>query len=448
MDPETKQTLDLITKSLDILTTKANEAGATETEIKALQAEFNTLKADVKAQAQKNATFNIVSSSIEDRKHALGCSLKAMHAARLAGVSPMDLSKASESTLKGFGYFGEERAIGDELMVKTMQASSDTSGGLFIPTQLMSEQWVDTLRPNERTIFNAGAKMFELPSGAGGIMLPRKKTNSSVVTASENGSGAATELTWEMITLKVRRATGYGPVSKRLTFSAPAYVGIFQQDILKTVALEMQRQAIYGKGSEGESCGIVNDPQVAKYYMGGVDGVIGASGKRFSYTDLATLEDVLASNDGRVEGSSFITHPKVIANMKRERVANYSGQPGGTPLFSFNPAQSLLSDKNLRELVGYDWYRLTQIQANAAAIGSSAAGTCRDLIFGQWDNLWVYTFGGIKITMSDVATVGGVSAFTDNIVWIKGDVEFDSIIRQPKELVVVPDCLATKVAGE
>lgn len=446
MDEETKALLAQLKGALEILTAQKNAAGASETEIKALQDQYAKLSTDVKALAQQKASFSILGTKSAERGQALGCAMKAMHAARLAGVRVEELDRANESTLKGLGFFGEEKEAGLAIL-KTMQATSDTSGGLFVPTQLLAEQWVDTLRPSEKVVFAAGAKLFELPMGAGGVMLPRKKTNTSVVKTGENGSGSQTEMTWEMITLKVRRATGYGPISKRLTMSVPEYQAIFQNDITKTLLLEMQRQGFYGTGAEGETCGIKNDPGVNKFYVGSGSSTASTATKRFSYTNFADLEDVIAELDGRVEGSACVTHPRVIRNMKKERSTNFSGQTsGGTPLFSFNPAQTTMSDKMLRELVGYEWYRLTQMASNNA-IGSTDTDGC-DLFFGQFDNLWFYTYGGVRLQTSDQATVGGVSAFTDNLLWMKGDVEFDCLIKQPKELIYVPDCKGTVITGE
>jgi HK97 family phage major capsid protein len=437
MDEEIKAQLVTIAKSIEGYKEQAAKTGENEKTIATVVEKMERIQADIKDMAQKAASFNVSGVADEfgiDRKDAgkfqAGSLLKALHAKSISQKMGVALDRVE-------GYNGREKELGEQMITKAAEFGNDSSGGVFVPNSVLGD-FVDTLRPNERVLLDAGAKMVTLPSGTGTIQLPRKLTNTSGSDLAENGAPSNSDLTWELMTLAPHRTSALSSVSNRLTFSVADYVRILREDLIKTVLLRMQLAAIYGTGAAGQVLGIKNDPKALTLALGG-----GSAGKVSRYTDVAKFEDQLMSANADTTGAVLITHPNVIRNMKAERVNQYSGQTGGQPVFAFQPAQ--MTNDQLRKQMGYEFQTLTQIK-NDQTVGSDT--DCADILFGRFDNLSFYTWGGMKLKVSDQATIGSLSAFTNNLQFIMADVEYDVLFRQPKELLVVTGCKTTAVTGE
>jgi HK97 family phage major capsid protein len=444
MDPEIKAALDEIKGGIDFAK-KALEGQDNQAEkLAALDTKLADLTKQVTEHAQKKAAFNLLGTEPTQVRTAVGETIKALHAAKLAGVDVRDLKNVSEARLAGLGYSGESKEIGLQMVEKTAQYGSDASGGIFIPNEVLANDWVEYLRANPEVIFAAGAKKTVLPAGTAGMILPRKTAVTATSIIAENAALGLTDMGWEGVTTKIRRAGGIVPISKSFLFAAPYYVDIAWKDLQKTIALQQQYQAFYGVGANGETTGIANDPKVTKWYLSTTDHKYSGAltGARFRLTDIANLEDVLATLNARLAGAAMVTHPHVIANMKKERNAAYSGDTIGMQAFSFMPGDTLLSDKQLTEaLAPYTYNRLTDIKINQTV--GSASGTVGDIFFGQFDNIHIFEFGGVQMQTSDQASMGNNSAFATSQVFLKADVNFDVLIRNPLELVQVPDVLTT-----
>ena len=56
--------------------------------------------------------------------------------------------------------------------------------------------------------------------------------------------------------------------------------------------------------------------------------------------------------------------------------------------------------------------------------------------------------GAPRIKVSADATIGSVSAFASNLLYVMADVDYDILWRQPKQVLVVTGCQTTAVTGE
>jgi hypothetical protein len=300
------------------------------------------------------------------------------------------------------------------------------------------------LVPSAKILLDRGASWTDLPAGTGAITIPRETADPTVSFLAENGAPTTSDAKWEMITLTPKRAAGGGFVSNRLLYSYSKYVSILENRLQYVILRHIQKYAFYGKGAEGQTKGIYYDPKVAKFYISSTDGTVtGANGKVMAWDDISYLEEALAKNNARIEGSALIARPEVIRGMKHFRFQQFSGDTVGMPGMAFLPSETLMSDSKLRDAIGYDYSRLTDI-ALGNTVGSSS--DCSDVFFGQFDNVDIYSFGGIKIKFSDTATLNGVSAFEQNFLAMLVDTDYDVMIRQPQELVVVPDAKTSRQA--
>lgn len=442
MDEQTKQLLADLAKGFELQKSAMERAGALEAEIKALKDAVESQRQMIQERAQRNAQFDGFTTT-EEKRDAAGALIRGLHAQEIARKAGRDLKGMSESDLRAMGYMGEAKELSDHMLQKAAQASSDTSGGVFISHDTLGSDWIAALRPNNKVLLAAGATWTDLPERTGRITIPRQKTLPSFSPTSENGSVVTSDMAWEQISLTPKRAAGGGFVSKTFLFSTPEYMRIFEDQCMYQALRQIQAWALYGKGAEGQTAGIFNEPGVTQYYISSADGTsTNANGKKLSYLDIASLEEQIALANGRIEGAKLITRPEVIRGAKAYTYAQFSGDSVGMPGFNLSPSETILSDAKLREALGYDYFRLTDVLGGQTV--GSASGTCAHAFFGQFDNVGIYTWGGIKLKVSAEATLNGTSAFENNLMALLADVDYDVLIRRPKELVVVRDCLTTK----
>lgn len=413
-------------------------AGDNEKKIEALTSQIATMETEIKALNQREAGFRVSGIEAEfgldakdAKSFATGALLKGLHAQAIQQKHGVSLDRVE-------GYTGKEKELADQMVKKTAEFGVDSSGGVFVPTSVMSD-FVEKLRANPKLLISLGARMTTLPAGAGVFQLPRKTTNSVAFDLAENGAPTASDLGWEMKTLSPHRTSALSSVSDRLTFSVGDYQSKLQDDLMVSLLLNIQLKALYGNGINGAPTGLKYDAAKLELKLGG-----GSAGKVARFTDVAKFEDKLALADADITGAKLLTRPEVIRSMKTERTDNYSGQTTNKqPVFQFQTNQ--MNDMQLSNAMGYEFARLTQI------LGGQTVGDdtdCTDIFFGDFSQLEILTWGTPKIKVSREATIGGVSAFASNLMYIMTDADYDILWRQPKQVLVVTGCKTTAVTGE
>lgn len=416
-----------------------------ETKLAALGAQMAELAANQKKQAEQKAMFQQDFGRPEvDTRLALGAYIKGLVANALANTREPDMGLGrlkldNPVSCKAYGYVGAEREMAEFMFKKAAvfeSASLDTAGGVFISHEVLGSEWVKKLRPNERTIFNAGARYSELPAGTGNLTIPRQTSLATVGNVSETGQLISTGVNWEFISAVPYRVGATGLLSKRLIFQASEYADIFQSEILYSLWRQVQNVVLYGTGTGGSPRGLFYDPGVSQIYLANSGSTsAGSAGKIGTYLDVNLMEDVLAQANGRTEGFSIIARPEVARNMKNSVI-------NGNGTFSLLPEGVLTSDENLKKVLGSDRQilRLTDLRT-AQTVGSST--DCADTFFGQFDNVVVYAWGGVQVKVSDTAVVQGQSAFERNSLALAADLDYANITRNPAELFVARDLRTT-----
>jgi HK97 family phage major capsid protein len=444
-----------IKSAIDQLTADYNRSAEALKGIPEMEAKLATLgtqmaeiAANQKKQAEQKAMFAQDFGGKEvDARLALGAYIKGLVASALVNTREPDMGLGrlkldNPAICKAYGYVGAEREMAEFMIQKAAvfeSASLDTAGGVFISNEVLGSEWVKKLRPNERTIFNAGARYSELPAGTGNLTIPRQTSLATVGNVSENGQLICTGINWEFISAVPYRVGATGLLSKRLIFQASEYADIFQSEILYSLWRQVQNSALYGTGSSGAPRGMFYDPGVSKVYLANSGSTTaGTAGKIGTYLDANLMEDILAQANGRTENFSIIARPEVARNMKNSVI-------NGNGTFSLLPEGTLASDENLKKAMGSDRQvlRLTDLRT-AQTVGSST--DCADTFFGQFDNIVVYAWGGVQVKVSDTAVVQGQSAFERNALALAGDLDYTPIIRNPAELFVALDLRTTSAS--
>ena len=446
MDEQDKKNLEQLTKDYGAAAEQLKAVPGMGEQLASLTKSFEALQAEIKANAEKRSFLEvgITGDAAEDRKMAFGCLIKGMVARELENTRHVDgdmgrLNRKSEASIKKYGYVGAEAELAEHMLQKASTyglASQDDAGGVFVPHGLIGD-YIKKLRPSDRVFFDAGAKMTELPSGAGVFTIPVQKSLATATSVDESGQLVQTGLEWGLKQITPHRIGNATLISRRLIFSAAEYEQIATSELLYAVHREMQRQIMYGKGAEAEVAGLYGNSGVSKIYFGNSGATsAGSAGKVLTYLDANLMEDLIAEANGRIDGFSIIAQPQVIRNMKNS-IINSNGT------FSLIPEGTLASDENLKKALGSDrsFYRLTDV-TKGLTVGTSSA-TCSHVWFGQLDQAQVFTWGGPQFKVSAEAVVGGKSAFERNALALAIDMDWDLLARQTAEIFVGVDALTT-----
>lgn len=442
MDEDTKKTLDQLTKDYSAASEQLKAMPGMEKQLADLTKSFEDMQANVKAIAERKGAMveTITGNPDEDRRLSLGSLIKTVVAHALSTTNNPDpqmgrLKLDNDQSCKSFGYAGLEKELGEHLLTKASTfglASLDDAGGVFVSHDLLGD-YIKKLRPSEKVIFDAGARMTELAPTAGVLTVPYQKTLASATGVDEGGQLVLTGLEWALKQVTPHRIGNATLISRRLLFSASEYERIMVQELLYAVMREVQRQVFYGKASGAEIAGLTTDPAVTKLYASNSYGTTAGSGngKILTYLDANAMEDALAQANGRTEGFAIVAQPQVVRNMKNS-IINSNGT------FNLMPESTLASDENLRKALGSDRtvHRLTDL-TKGLTVGTSS--DCSHVWFGQFDNVQVFTWGGVQIKASAEAVVGGKSAFERNALALAIDLNWDALFRQSAEMFYIAD---------
>jgi HK97 family phage major capsid protein len=433
--PETTQLEQASAELSKKLSEMADKGNATESQLKELKTSLEGVQKEIQNIKAFNNAYNVsgIESSHSKFAAALGGILARSMASQMHGKKALAaVSKSELDSVKG--YSGEFKEMGEAIFEKAATFSIDSDGGLLVPTQLMVSEFVDNFRPDPETIFDLGARLIDLTPGTGIIVIPRKTGNSTTYTLSENGTPTLSKVSMETVELSPKRIAVLTSISNTLLFSQQAVLDIWQKDMLRELNISRQMFVLYGTGSNGQPLGLYSTPGINTVALNTITS--DTNGRAMSYTDVGFLEDALLSVDAPIgPNSAALFIPKLLKQMKQERVAQYSGASGnaGTlPILANNAALASISRDSIVKAIGYKIATLTNL-VKTRTVGTSTDGT--DVFFGNWEQARVYNWG-TRVKTSDLAYAGGVSAFTDNVTHVQMESQFDTFFTNPANFVV------------
>ena len=312
-----------------------------------------------------------------------------------------------------------EKSILDEARKKALDSTEASGGGYLIPTELVGPI---IERYTERTITQRlGAQVISF-EGQGTIEMARETEVPEAFWADETGAAQETGSDFAKFNMKPNRLSAYIKLGKRFIYQASGMQAenFVRRRFSEAFARKLDRTSFTGTGSDGQPKGLKvllgNDQKLEL-------GPDGNTGKEFTLADVAQFEGKLQDANAMVDGGryAFAAHPRVFRKMKRERIAQFSGDAKGA--YVMLP----MSDQNLRDAMGYPFEHTTYFPTNltkGSATGLTEVwfGNFLDVMIGQWMSL--------VLRASDIAGNGSGSAFLQNQLWIVGDTEVDiNVVR-------------------
>ncbi len=306
----------------------------------------------------------------------------------------------------------------NDFEIRDMTTTDDVLGGYIVPTQILSDQFIELLRP-EIVVEAMGATVLDDLDGAP-VEMPKQVGGATAAWTPENASITSSDVSLGSINLTPRQLAAMVKVSSRLLrLSTPSAERLIREDMARAIAEKFDLAALRGTGASGEPLGIAN--------IIGINTIaIGANGGRFTLNEADLMRDELA-NDNALRGSlGYIFNPKVLGRLRRERIAQFSADTGGSYL------NLPMSNATLQEQLGDAFRTTTQVPTDLA----KGSGTnLSEVYFGNWRELLI----GMWLRLELQASSEAGEAFQRNQVWIKATMEGDVQVRHPESFCLNSD---------
>ena len=323
------------------------------------------------------------------------------------GKQKFSLGRAAWGILqKDFSNAGYEKEVFDAMREKEMSSGVDGAGGFIVPDEAIP-QVIERLKA-QVVAFQLGAR--EMTATGSPIMIPRIGTS---VTAAwmtgENTTITASDLGLEQIAMTPKTLASRVIMSNQLLeLSMPTADSIIEGDMVSQLAIGLDQGIIEGSGAVGEPLGIVNDPNVLTEVL---------TAAQVTFAQLVGFVDALAVANSLRGNLGWAMHPSVFTQIMKMPSEN-----AATPTANLEVTRHPVTESAPDSILGYPFATTTSF---------SAATGAKSVAFGNWDDVLVAMWGGLRLKASDVAD----SAFSTDQTHIRGIMRADTVLRHPESFV-------------
>jgi HK97 family phage major capsid protein len=211
----------------------------------------------------------------------------------------------------------------------------------------------------------------------GNVDIPRQNAATQAYWVGEAGSPTGNQPGIDQIAFSPKTVGATTDITRRLMMQAtPDAEIIVRDDILKVMALEIDRVAIYGSGSSNQPMGLKN--------ITGISSVSFGTPGQPSFAELVQMETDVALADADVDGMSYSFNAGIRGHLKT--TLKFPG---------VNGSQTIWEQGNT--VNGYGTNTSNQI----------ASG---EVYFGNWMDLVIAMWGGLELTVDpySLSTSGGL----------------------------------------
>ena len=288
-----------------------------------------------------------------------------------------------ERDVKGIALGDAVRALvtgpRNEMERKALSEGTSTAGGFTVPAPLAT-WYIDRLRA-QSVVVKAGA--VTIPMASQTMALARLETDPTIGWRAENSAIAEGDPTFGRVILTAKSLAGIVKISRELFADTVNAGAIIEQALLRTMALELDRAAVFGDGTGNSPTGILGTAGINEVSMG-------TNGLTLTNYDklIDTLYELQIDNVEQVTGG--ILHPRTEAAMAK---------------FKDTTNNPLVPPKMVAEVPRF---------ATTAAPIAETQGTstdCSSLIYGDFRHLFLGMREDINIRILDqrFAEVGQIA---------------------------------------
>lgn len=290
-------------------------------------------------------------------------------------------------------------------------------GGNLVQTQLLYENFIEVLR-NQLVTAILGARY--LTGLTGNIDIPRQITQTGTYWVAESGAPTEAEATFDKVSLRPKTIGALSKMSRLMLLQAtPAIEMLARQDLLAVIALAMDLAALSGSGSGNQPTGIAN--------QAGVGSVVGGTnGLALSFDHLIQLK----------YATKFANAPQGAAGfaMNSKSIGYLSTLKASTGQYLWDPQGGLTAGSPDR-VKGSPYAESQQLRATLTK--GTSSGICSELIYGNWQELFIAMWGVTEIMVNPYDSTG----FTTGDVLIRAFQTCDIGVRHGASFAVMSDAL-------
>lgn len=300
----------------------------------------------------------------------------------------------------------------------TYQAGTPSTGGNLVATQLLSDQWIEVLR-NRLVTALLGARY--LTGLEGNIDIPRQITQTQTYWVGESGAPTQSESTFDKVSLRPKTIGALSKMSRLMMMQAtPAIEMLAREDLLAVMALGIDLAALSATGTGNQPTGIVN--------QAGVGSVLGGTnGANLTFDHIIQLQYATKFANAPQGSTGFALNSKAIGYLSTLKAS--TGQ------YLWDPQGGLTNDSP-DKLKGRYYAESQQLRSNLTK--GTAAGICSEIIYGDWQELLIASWG---ITEIVVNPFGSPTDFAAGDVWVRALQTMDIGVRHGASFAVMSDAL-------
>jgi HK97 family phage major capsid protein len=264
------------------------------------------------------------------------------------------------------------------LQARTLGTTQPTGGATLVGQQIMPDM-IDLLRARALVLV-AGARLY--PGLQANVMFNKKTGEPTVYWMDENPAAAVTgsEPAYGYISASPKTLIGQIQIPRQLLVQSSIDVEAdVRNDLGIGHGMAVDRAALHGKGTDKQPIGLWSAAGVLSHAVGGVPDL----------TDLTTMPGLVADQNADLGALSWMTTPLMAAVLKR------------TPVVSGQSPMLWTGTYRDGDLQGYPARTTNQI--SKTLVGGAEHG----LIFGNWNDLAVLTWGNDLEIIVDVVTKAG-----------------------------------------
>lgn len=251
---------------------------------------------------------------------------------------------------------------------RDMLKGTGSLGGFLIATDLMSQNFIELLR-NRLVVRQAGAVVMsglvgdvQIPKHTGASTMYWINPETTDVTESQPAIG--------QVPMVPKTAGAMTDISRKMLLQSSIDAEMLvRDDIMRVIALGIDRAGLHGSGVSPEPTGIANVVGI-----GSVAG--GTNGAAPTWAHVINLETAVAIDNADVGRLGYVTNVKVRGKLKQTEKAASTG------MFVWN-------DNNT--LNGYPGYVTNQVRSDLTK--GTASGVCSAIFFGNWAELIIGQWG-------------------------------------------------------
>lgn len=317
------------------------------------------------------------------------------------------------------GFTDSEKKLVLDVTRKAMDTGTGGAGGGFVVPPQWWASFIEVLRA-KLCVVKAGAVLMENLTGSP-VLIPKQLTTQSVQWIGQNQTITATDPGFGQISFTPKTMAIRSQYSNLLhILTNPAIEGIIRNDFAKVAALELDRVALRGSGSSNQPLGLNGAAGLGTY-------AIGTNGGPLTVDDLYGIVGVVEDANGIGDKIALITNPKALRKLKKQRIAQYSGDQGGSYITA-----PLLTDEALSRAIGLSCYTTTQLPVNLTK-GSST--DCTEVYFGNFEDLMIAQWGSVEILATNI----GGNAWAQNAIEVRLIFNCDIGVRRGASFVLCND---------